>query len=148
MTHELAPELHARITALAAEGDALAARGQYESALESYRQASEAIPEPKHEWEASTWVLAAIGDACFCARFFESGREALGYAMRCPGGFGNPFVHLRLGQCHLEKDDLARAAEHLTRAYALEGREIFTAEDPKYLAFLQTRIAPPAGGAW
>jgi tetratricopeptide (TPR) repeat protein len=148
MAHELPPELHSRITARAAEGDALAEKGEYEAAIRVYNEAWEAVSEPKNEWEASTWLLGAIGDACFLGGFFGSGLDAFGYAVHCPGGFGNPFIHLRLGQCHLEKGQVDEAAEHLTRAYALEGKDIFAAEDPKYFAFLKTRIAPPAGGQW
>ena len=148
MAHELPPDLHALINTCAAQGDALAKKGQYEAAVRAYNEAWEKVLKPKNDWEASTWLLAAIGDACFLGRFFGSGLEALEYAIHCPGGFGNPFVHLRLGQCHLEKGNAAEAAEHLTRAYALEGKEIFASEDPKYFAFLQTKIAPPAGGEW
>lgn len=60
--------------------------------------------------------------------------------MYCPGAIGNPFVHLRLGQCQFEIGNLERAAVELTRAYALKGDEMFSGEDPKYLAFLKTKI--------
>lgn len=148
MDHELPQDLYVRIKARAAEGDVLAGKGQYEAAVRVYNEAWKEVPEPKNEWDASTWLLAAIGDACFLGGFFGSGLDAFGYAIHCPGGFGNPFIHLRLGQCHLQKENLEEAAEHLTRAYALEGKAIFAAEDPQYFAFLQTRIAPPAGGEW
>ena len=148
MTLELGADVHDRIKALAAEGDALAKRGKLEEAIAQYNAAWQLVPEPKTEWEASTWLLAAIGDACLTGGYYASGVEALAYALHCPGGFGNPFVHLRLGQCHFEKGAEDEAAEHLTRAYALEGTELFRDENPKYLQFLKTRIQPPAGGTW
>jgi hypothetical protein len=36
------------------------------------------------------------------------------------------------------------AAEHLTRAYALEGKDIFARDDPKYFEFVESIIQPPA----
>jgi len=65
-----------------------------------------------------------------------------------PGGLGNPFIHLRLGQCALEEGHLDEAAEHLARAYMLEGAEILAEDDPKYFEFLKTRLKPPASGQW
>lgn len=60
--------------------------------------------------------------------------------MHCPGAIGNPFVHLRLGQAQFELGDMTRAADELARAYMGAGDEIFEEQDPKYLAFLKTKI--------
>jgi hypothetical protein len=68
--------------------------------------------------------------------------------MHCPGAIGNPFLHLRLGQCQLELGDRKRAADELTRAYAIEGKDIFANEDRKYFAFLKTVIDRPESGKW
>lgn len=145
---ELPDALHNEIQQLCAEGDVLAEDGSFEQAIALYNKAWSLIPAPPTHWEASTWVLAAIGDASFQGGLFGSGLGALQQALLCPGAIGNPFIHLRLGQCALEQGDLALAAEHLTRAYALEGADIFELDDPKYFAFLKTRIAPPASGTW
>jgi hypothetical protein len=59
---------------------------------------------------------------------------------------GNPFLHLRLGQCRFELGDLDRAADELARAYMGDGEDVFEDEAPKYLAFLKTRLQPPSGG--
>lgn len=88
------------------------------------------IPEPKDNWEASTWLLAAIGDACFLSNNFRSGNDAFAYATRCPGGFGNSFIHLRLGQCQFELGNLDAAADELCRAYMGAGSEIFSHDNP------------------
>lgn len=148
MELELSPEVHAQIVELSALGDALAEVGNWEDAISKYNGAWEIIPEPKSDWEASTWVLAAIADACFFAGYFQSGLDALRYAMVCPGGSGNPFLHLRLGQCALEKNHADEATEHLARAYMLEGRKILETDDSKYFEFLKSRISPPASGQW
>ena len=146
--NELPSALHADIKLICADGDALAERRLYEEAITTYNKAWKLVPAPQTDWETSTWVLAAIGDACFLGGFFTSGSEALEYAMRCPDGFGNPFLHLRLGQCALERGKDEVAAEHLARAYMLEGKEIFALDDPKYFEFLKTKLAPPATGVW
>jgi tetratricopeptide (TPR) repeat protein len=91
---ELPSSVADQITALCAEGDALAERSKFEEAIAKYNLAWALLPEPKNDWNASTWLLAAIGDACLLAGYFASGAEAFAYALRCPDGVGNPFIHL------------------------------------------------------
>jgi hypothetical protein len=66
--------------------------------------------------------------------------------MHCPKAIGNPFLHLRLGQCQFELGNLDRAADELARAYMGAGLEIFDSEDAKYFEFLKMRMAPPSDG--
>lgn len=136
---ELDASTHEEIKALCTAGDQLASNGRYEDAIAEYNKAWKLVPEPKSDWEASTWILAAIADACFLAGYNTSAREALEYAMTCPGGIGNPFLHLRYGQVFYEAGELDGAAEELIRAYMGGGEDIFSAEDDKYLEFLKTR---------
>lgn len=49
------------------------------------------------------------------------------------------WLHLRLGQCHLDLDALDLAAEELMRAYVGAGAETFKDQDPKYLRLLQSK---------
>jgi tetratricopeptide (TPR) repeat protein len=143
---ELSDEMYERIKALCATGDALATQGRYSDALGQYRAAWDFLPEPRTEWEAATWILAAIGDANLFGGDFVAGRDNLSTAMHCPDAIGNPFLHFRLGQCQFELGNLDRAADELARAYMGAGAEIFDGADPKYLAFLKTRLKPPPGG--
>jgi len=136
---QLPEELHGKIQDLCARGDEHAQARQFVEALKFYWSAWDVIPEPKAHWEAATWVLAAIGDANFLDRDYVAGRDNLTHAMSCPGAIGNPFLHLRLGQCQLELGDADRAADELMRAYMSGGADIFKDQDPKYLAFLKTR---------
>jgi len=137
---ELSDALHARIVDLTRKGDELAAETKYAEALGEYLTAWDILPEPKEQWEAATWILAAIGDANFLSHDFEAGRDNLSAAMRCPDAIGNPFLHLRLGQCQFELGVLDRAADELARAYMAEGKELFADEDPKYFDFLKKRL--------
>ncbi|MGE0740042.1 MAG: tol-pal system YbgF family protein [Hyphomonadaceae bacterium] len=139
MSAELPNDLHERIKALSAEGDVLAEQGRHRDAIARYDDAWKLIPDPKLDWEASTWVLAALGDSFFFEKQWDGVCKALEYAVHCPGGFGNPFIHLRLGQAKLELGEEVQAADELMRAYMGGGAEIFASDDAKYLAFLKTR---------
>lgn len=136
---ELSDETHAQIQQLCAEGDQLAEAKRYADALKPYWAAWDLLPEPQTDWEAATWILAAIGDANFLSSDFVAGRDNLSQAMHCPDAIGNPFIHLRLGQCQFELQALDRAADELMRAYMGAGPDIFKDEDPKYLQFLQSK---------
>jgi hypothetical protein len=142
---ELDAAVHERIQALCAEGDMLANEAKYSIALSKYWAAWDLLPEPRTEWEAATWILAAVGDANFLAGDFVAGRDNLSTAMRCPNAIGNPFLHLRLGQCEFELGNLNRAADELCRAHMGAGDEIFKGAD-KYFSFLKSRIKPPTAG--
>jgi tetratricopeptide (TPR) repeat protein len=136
---ELTPEVHADIERLCAQGDQCAEAEQYADALQSYWAAWDLLPEPKTQWDAATWILTAVGDANFLSGDYTAGRDNLSHAMQCPEAIGNPFIHLRLGQCQFELGALDRAADELMRAYMGDGADIFEDQDPKYLKFLQSR---------
>lgn len=142
---ELSDDIHARIQTLCQRGDALADTGEFPAALAQYWAAWDLLPEPQTDWAAATWILAAIGDANFQGGDFTAGRDNLALAMHCPDAVGNPFLHLRLGQCQFELGDLDRAADELARAYMGAGEEIFD-DAAEYFAFLKTRLQPPPGG--
>lgn len=136
----------ADIERLCAEGDRHMEQGGLAEAYQSYIAALQLVPEPVEEHEASTWILAALGDVYFQAKDYRQAVTVLTDAMHCPDAIGNPFLHLRLGQAQLETGNEERAADELCRAYMGGGSDIFDEDDPKYFAFLKTRIAPPAGG--
>lgn len=147
---ELDEKTYSEIQDLCAQGDNLAEQGNFSSALQNYWSAFDLVPEPKTDWDTSTWILTAIGDANFLGKDFQAGVDNLSNAMHCPGAIGNPFVHMRLGQCQFEVGNLDRAADELTRAYAIAGDDIFSDEDPKYLAFQSSHIhpEPPKKKSW
>ena len=143
--YSLDEKTHNQIRGLCAKGDTLVAQRQFEKAFSFYRDALNIVPNPVEDWEATTWILAAIGDLYFLAGKIEKSLGAFEDAVRCPGGLGNPFIHLRLGQCCFELGKEDRAADELTRAYMGARREIFQNENPKYLKFLEPRLRPPIG---
>jgi hypothetical protein len=143
---DLPDHVYQRIKALCTDGDDLADVDDFAAALDKYQEAWDLVPEPRTVWAAATWILAAMGEAHFLNGDYAAGRDDLAIAMHCPDAIGNPFLHLRLGQCQYELGNLDPAADELARAYMGDGLDVFEDEDAKYLAFLQTRLAPPPGG--
>ena len=141
---ELTGEVHARIKALCQAADGHAARAEHDQALELYGEALSLLPAPAEQWEAATWVLAAIADVQFHRGDFLAVREAASRAVACPGGPGNPFLHLRLGQAQLEIGAVDRAKDELARAFMGGGDDIFKDDDPKYWLFIREILRPPA----
>ncbi len=137
--------LQSEIDRLCAEGDAHADLDRFPDALALYWQAWDLLPEPKIDYDAATWILAAVGDANFLGRDYEAGIDNLSTVMHCPGGIGIPFLHMRLGQCQFELGDHARAIDELTRAYMGGGADLFDDEDPKYLDYLEANC--PSDGS-
>lgn len=113
----LSDEVYERIQALCAQGDRLAEAREYANALDLYWTAWDLLPEPKLDWEAATWLLGTIGDINFLNGDYSAGRDNLSLAMHCPNAVGNPFLHLRLGQCQFELHAFERTTDELMRAY-------------------------------
>lgn len=128
-----------KIEALSTEINDFIENEDFEKAFALIMKALELIPEPRSEYAESTWLYSTLGDIFFLTEDFEQGLSAFTDAVQCPEGLGNPFVHLRLGQCQFELANFDKAADELLRAYMADGLEIFETEDPKYFAFLKTR---------
>ncbi|WEF34269.1 hypothetical protein [Pseudoduganella chitinolytica] len=133
--------LYAQIAEACRAGDTFAEAGQLEAAKARYLEALKLLPPEHREWEAATWIHVALGDAHFRLHAHNKAFKCFHNAVQCPGGLGNPYIHLRLGQLYFERGDVDKAADELTRAYMGGGVELFMEDDPKYLAFLETRIA-------
>jgi len=122
------------------QGDEFLNTDDFTQAVELYRQGLSLIPEPKHLHDISLPAFTALGEAYFYSGNYRKALSAFREALKAPGGVENPLLHLRLGQTYYESGDLNRAADSLTRAYALDGRDVFEGEDDKYLSFLATQI--------
>ena len=133
---ELDDETIEKMVAMKEQGDPFYEAGDYKKALQFYWTAYKLLPEPVEIWEATNWILAYIGDAYFMDRDFEKGYQVLNQAMHAPGAVGNPFIHMRFGQCAYELGREERAKDELMRAYMGGGSALFAAEDGKYLKFL------------
>lgn len=137
---ELDDEIFEKIQHLADEGNDLMDEEDYDSAVNKFNEALNLLPEPRGDWEASTWLYASVGDAHFFKTDYAAAAEAFYQAFQSPNGMINPFVLLRLGQSLLETGDEPNATEYLLRAYMVEGRDIFDEENPKYFQFLESKV--------
>ncbi len=138
-TPSLAPTLTQAIKELCGQGYDDYDQRQFESALRLFYQAWLKLPKPQNNWREAGWVLTAIGDCYFRLHKYRQGCEALKSAIHCPDIQGNPFVHLRLGQCHFELGELVCARKHLKLAYDADTSS-FDKESPKYLAAIAELI--------
>lgn len=130
------------IETLISQADGFIDEGENRKALERFETALAKVPKPQEDYEAATWLLTAMGDTLFLEQDYEAALAALGRAVASAGGLGNPFVHLRLGQCHFELGNEKKAADELTRAYMGDAEQVFTDEHPKYLEFLKSQLVP------
>jgi len=141
--NHLPKKLLSEITKLCAQGDAFLKGNGFEQAIAKYKAAWNLLPEKKLNWEAATWILTSAGDAYFRQGDYEKSLASFVGAVQGPGGLGNPYIHLRLGQSYFELGDTAKAGDELTRAYMGAGDDIFKDEDEKYPTFLHTILLPP-----
>jgi tetratricopeptide (TPR) repeat protein len=144
VNERLAPETFTEIDRLANEGQRRLAEGDPDAAFEAFFTALSLLPEPHTVWNASGWLLVAMGTTAIRAGAFEDALEPLRDAMQCPGTVGNPWVHLLFGQVRFELGD-EQAADDLTRAYKGGGRAIFEGLHPKYFALVEESLPAPPG---
>jgi tetratricopeptide (TPR) repeat protein len=137
---DLDNEVYIRITELCNQGDSLLEDSSIDEAIKMYNTALELVPLPKTEWEASTWIYSALGDAYYIKSDFKNSCEFLYNALNCPDGLSNPFILLRLGQSFFERSEFDNAREYLLRAYMLEGYKLFRDEDDRYFELIKDNI--------
>jgi len=136
-------EVHADVMALCDRAEQHASEGEFDLAAPLYQQALDRLPQPIEDFEAATFILTALGDAAFQQGDYEIAVDSLERALRSFRGSGNPFIHLRLGQVLLEMENTERALEELGRALVAGGEEVFSGEDPRYLAAVRAAVRLP-----
>lgn len=140
---ELDDATHAQIEKLGAEGDEFLEQENYSAAIERYEQAWQLLPEPRNNWDAATWLIASIGDAKYFANDYSGALAAFTRGVLEVGGLGNPFFHMRIGECCYELGQMERAGEELARAYMIGGEEVFQYEDKKYFELVRKVLKLP-----
>ncbi len=131
-------EVFDRIEVLCEQGESYLERGKLLSALQKFQKAYDLLPEPSNIYPSGTWLLTAMGDINFMLQKYERAAANLSKALSSVEGEGNAFIHFRLGQCLYKLNKLVKAKEELSKAFQLEGKEIFDDEDPQYLQFFQS----------
>lgn len=137
-------DIHKQVEVLSAKAEGLLQDGNFDEAEALFGDALALIPEPAEDYEAATWLYSAIGDTRFLAGSFKGAYDAFRLAVESMNGFGNPFIHERLGQCLFELGKREAAADELARAFLLADEEVFEGDDPKYLQFVKSKLLPEA----
>lgn len=132
-----------RVQELAEVGQAWVVQGNYAQAVLCYERALGLLPPPAEQWPATLWLLTAIGEAHFLGGAYAEAAPLFARALRLPGAQGNPYIHLRLGQCLFELARPDAAAAQLSLAYLGDGGQVFEGEDEKYLAFTRDLLLLP-----
>jgi len=138
--NELSDKIYDEILSLCKQGDKEVNAQNFSKAIENYKLALNLIPEPKNDWDSSTWIYTALGDTYFFLEEYDNGLDCLFQALKCPNGMGNPFIVLRIGQCFFEKNNVKMAREYLLQAYMLEGADIFATQEKKYFELIKNII--------
>jgi tetratricopeptide (TPR) repeat protein len=133
---DLDSNLYDKIKEYSKNGERLFYDGKFTEALSEYNKAFDEIPEPKQQWEASVWLIAAMGDCYFWLKEFDKALEYFRKLVVEYGEYKNPFAILRYGECLYETGNVKIAKEHLLTAYMMEGEEIFQECDKKYLSVI------------
>ena len=136
---ELDNDLHEKITQCCEDGDMLFDNGDFDNAIMKYDQAWDMLPEPKHKWDAASWIYCAKGDAFF---FKNEYSVALVYFRELYNTFEmiNEFVLIRYGQCLYETGQVEEGKRFIFEAYMLGGRELFIRENAKYFFLIESMI--------
>ena len=134
---ELETTIYKKIVKLSEAGDNYADKEKWDKALQKYYKALELIPEPKYDWEASTWLYVAIGDAYYYKNEYNNAINSMNEALKCPDALGNPFINLRMGESYYELGEYNNAKRYLVQAYMVEGMEIFEGEPQKYYKLIE-----------
>jgi len=113
---------------------------QWDKAIAGFQAALQLLPSTHTLDHYATRAWAGIGDAHFSQPDYAAARHGFEQSLKCDGGVGNAFLHLRLGQCCLQLQQADRAADQLTRAFMAGGPDIFAGEEEMYLEFLKTQI--------
>ena len=146
MSDQLDDFTHSKIEELSERGNQYLEAKQFDQAIDSFNQAIGYLQGPAEDWEAATWLFGSLGDAYFLSGRSQAALQPLLDAVKCPGGIGNPFLHLRLGQVQFDIGNEILAVDELTRAYMATGKRIFEGEDPKYFTLLTKVLRKPTNG--
>lgn len=137
---EMDNRIYEEIVDLCEIGDTYFERGEMDLAIEKYASALELVPLPKKDWDTSTWIYTALGDAYFFNTDYERAKSNLYDAINCPEGSSNPFVLMRLGQSLFECGEFDKAKEYLLRGFLIEGYSLFYSEEDKYFDLIKDII--------
>jgi tetratricopeptide (TPR) repeat protein len=136
---ELPDDIYEKVTDLSERGNLLLDAGHPDSAIEVWNEALALLPHPQKKWEAGMWLHASLGQAYRDKGDLTNALSHLQSAHGSADGHLNPFVLISLGATLYDLGRPEEAADHLLRAYMLEGKGLFDEFGGPYLGFLRSR---------
>ena len=137
---EMPAELEAKWERLFSEARIKIEAGDCESGLASAKQAWELIPEPRISCNVAYITLLRMSRGFVAARAFKEGIEMFDWVLEhTPFEREIPVFWVQKGILEFEAGLLDAARISFQQAWALAKTFGFKTQDPKYLAFLQSR---------
>ena len=140
---DLPPEVAKAIQPICREAEQLLTRDQHVAAIAKHCEAFSLLPEPKDQWLAGTWILAAIGDIAYLSGDLPLAAQSYRDIGFFPGWEDNAFIRLRRGQIAFDEGSFDVASNELACAFMLGGYEIMEHEEEKYAEFVLSKMLPP-----
>ncbi|AOR62952.1 hypothetical protein [Pectobacterium wasabiae] len=128
-------ELEALIVSVVEKGNHLHDEKSYERALEEYNEAWRLLPEPKLEWEISSWVSACIYSVNFDIGNFYEAKKWAEIALQTRGSDIDTAPLIDLGMICYELKEYDMAYKYFHDAYGYGKKRAFQERPKKYLDF-------------
>ena len=131
---DLDPELKIQVVELCNKAVEAQEDERFHASNRDLQKVYELIPEPKAEWKAYVWLLSSMADNHFEQYEYVAAFDLLEEVFTLDDeSKNNGYLCLRRGQCALELEHDTLAKQLLSRAFELEGKELFEDEHSKYL---------------
>ncbi|MBE6062118.1 MAG: tetratricopeptide repeat protein [Clostridium butyricum] len=137
---QLDDNLYKQILDICNDGKFCVKRGRNNEAIEHYKKALELVSEPKGEWMATFWLYESIGDAYFYDFLYKECLEWMMKAFALPDGDKDPFVLLRIGECHYEMGNFEQAKKFLLETRKYDVKNLMEMDDSKYFNLIKGLI--------
>jgi hypothetical protein len=131
---DLESELKAQVVELCNKAVEAQEEERFHASNRDLQKVYDLLPEPKNEWKAYSWLISIMADNHFEQEEYIASFEKLEEVFTLDAeSTENAYLCLRRGQCALELEHDELAKQFLTRAFELEGKELFEDEHSKYL---------------
>ena len=131
---DLESELKAQVVELCNKAVEAQEEERFHASNRDLQKVYDLLPEPKNEWKAYSWLISIMADNHFEQDEYIAAFKKLEEVFTLDAeSTENAYLCLRRGQCALELEHDELAKQFLTRAFELEGKELFEDEHSKYL---------------
>jgi hypothetical protein len=131
---DLESELKAQVVELCNKAVEAQEEERFHASNRDLQKVYDLLPEPKNEWKAYSWLISIMADNHFEQEEYVTAFKKLEEVFTLDDESSeNAYLCLRRGQCALELEHDELAKQFLTRAFELEGKELFEDEHSKYL---------------